>query len=1028
MRNNYFFISFFAILISSISFGQAEKFYLDFEGASPLTSLPAGVTNVNSSNTIRVKNTTDYTATPNLVQTDPDVTGENELFLDFQGYLKIDINSPSAGFSIAYDYRRTNDNDDWYLGFLSFIGNDGVSNRLEQLLIREWDGQLEFGGQNTGGVKPIGFNTNYHVVVTVSNLGDLIVYVNNTEVFNVPNSTSGHNIHTWTNASLLLSFKGSSFDGTNVTPEPDFASNARDTRAYVDNVALFERVLSSTEITTIYNNGNDAFSNPATEIAFLDFEGVSPLSNLPSAITNINGTNTVRVKNTTDYPATPNVVQTDPDSTGEKELFLDFQGYLKLDIADTSKGFSIAYDYRRNDDNDDWYLGFLTFIGNDGTSNRLEQLLIREWDGQFEFGGQNTGGIKPIGFFTNYHVVITVGSSGNLVAYVNGSEVFNVPNSTSGHHIHNWTNASLLLSFKGSSFDGTNVTPETDFASNARDARVYVDNVSLFSGALTATEVTTLNNNGNNSLSVNKFTATDSNWNDANNWTFSAIPLTTDNVEIPATKTVNVDVTSASTANLVVDGTLNVNTGQALDINGNLNINGTFLINSGGSLMVDGTSSGNIIYRRTLTANPDATKSWHLLSSPVSGETVVDFIANNTLASGTTNTNFRGIANYKIGGNPWNYYLVSYAGTDAFDEGKGYSVKNASAGDINFTGTYTTGNKEYAINQTTNNFNLVGNPFASYINLGTFFTDNSAVNRLSEQTIWLWNPDKFGAGLGGYEAKMSGTDSSFEIAPGQGFFVSSGTAASNKVIFNSANQSHKADTFLKKGRTEIHLNVEQNNLKHQTKIYYIDGASKDFDNGFDSSMFDGINYNLKVYSQLISNNQGRKLGIQSLPNSDFEKMIIPIGIKATADNEITFSVASLNLPTGIKVFLEDRVKKSFTRLDETDNKYKITLSDDVNGIGRFYLHTSQTSLSVNQNSDLEYINMYKIDSNTLRIFGLQEGKNNISIYNILGKQVFKTSFKSSQTYNISLPKLSTGIYMIKLQTEKGTLNKKIILE
>ena len=59
-----------------------------------------------------------------------------------------------------------------------------------------------------------------------------------------------------------------------------------------------------------------------------------------------------------------------------------------------------------------------------------------------------------------------------------------------------------MLSFKGSSFDGTNVTPEGDFASNARDARAFVDNVALYEGELSVADVAQLFNNGNNSLSV----------------------------------------------------------------------------------------------------------------------------------------------------------------------------------------------------------------------------------------------------------------------------------------------------------------------------------------------------------------------------------------------------------------------------------------------------------------------------------------------------------------------------------------------
>ena len=177
MNKNYFFTVIFIVFVSLFNYAQTEKFYLDFESENTLENLPTGVTNVNGVNTVRVKDKTDYTATPNVVQSDPDVSGENELFLDFQGYLKVDVSSPSEGFSLAYDYRRSDENDDWWLGFLTFIGNDGTDNRLEQLQIREWSGQLDFAGQNTSDVHPIGFNTNYRVVVTVNNSGDLKVFV-----------------------------------------------------------------------------------------------------------------------------------------------------------------------------------------------------------------------------------------------------------------------------------------------------------------------------------------------------------------------------------------------------------------------------------------------------------------------------------------------------------------------------------------------------------------------------------------------------------------------------------------------------------------------------------------------------------------------------------------------------------------------------------------------------------------------------------------------------------------------------------
>ena len=151
------------------------------------------------------------------------------------------------------------------------------------------------------------------------------------------------------------------------------------------------------------------------------------------------------------------------------------------------------------------------------------------------------------------------------------------------------------------------------------------------------------------------------------------------------------------------------------------------------------------------------------------------------------------------------------------------------------------------------------------------------------------------------------------------------------------------------------------------------------------------------------------------------------GVKAAANTEITFSAEALNLPSGIKVFLEDKIANTFTRLDEANNEYKVTLTDAVNGVGRFYLYTTQSALSI-KDVVLNGVNIFKSDASTIRISGLPLGKASVSLFNILGKQVLTTSFETNGVKDISLPKLATGVYFAKVQTETGKISKKIILE
>jgi len=192
-------------------------------------------------------------------------------------------------------------------------------------------------------------------------------------------------------------------------------------------------------------------------------------------------------------------------------------------------------------------------------------------------------------------------------------------------------------------------------------------------------------------------------------------------------------------------------------------------------------------------------------------------------------------------------------------------------------------------------------------------------------------------------------------------------------------------------------------------------------------MFDGVTSDIRIYTQLINNNEGISFRRQALPNSGYENMIIPVGVNAAAEKEITFTSVALNLPTDIKVFLEDRLTNTFTRLDETNSEYKVTLTETLNGVGRFYVHTARSVLSA-EDVILNSVRVFKTDASTLKITGLPQGKTSFYLYNILGEKMMTTLFKANGNKEIPLSKLVSGIYLAKMQTEKGVISTKIILE
>lgn len=520
---------------------------------------------------------------------------------------------------------------------------------------------------------------------------------------------------------------------------------------------------------------------------------------------------------------------------------------------------------------------------------------------------------------------------------------------------------------------------------------------------------------------------TDTNWDTTTNWSLGSVPTGTSKVAIS-------DVTNDPVASGAISvDEMTLNAGAKLTVNGAVTNNSTMVINSGASLIAQTSVSGNITYNRTL-----GTTNWYLTSSPVSGETIEDLISNHTFAAGSGGGRI-GIAPYLNDGTGWDYQTSGSTGS--LVAGKGYSVKLDATGDVSFTGTMPVSDVSIEITDgTTNEFNLIGNPYPSFLALndladgtnnllranGTNGGNNDGNVVLSEDTVWFWD-QSLNAGAGAYtQANLA---SSRFVAPAQGFFVKRTTDVGTlNFNFRENMQSHQTDNFQRNANTrpEIKLSLSNGSKLKETDIFYISGTTIGWDNGYDSTIFEGGDNSFKIYTQLVSNNEGEDLGIQSLPDSDYETTIVPIGINAQAGTEIKISATSLNLPAGIRVYLEDKSDHTFTLLDATSD-FTVTLSDNEAGIGRFYLHTSATALSEGD-FNLNHVSLFLSNRDNLRIVGVHSGDTKVTIHDILGKEVLRTSFEGTGVNDVRLPNLRSSVYIVQVETQKGRLNKKIIIE
>lgn len=495
---------------------------------------------------------------------------------------------------------------------------------------------------------------------------------------------------------------------------------------------------------------------------------------------------------------------------------------------------------------------------------------------------------------------------------------------------------------------------------------------------------------------------TDNDWATASNWDSGIVPTSQDNVIIPASSSPIIDSTTGAQAyNITVDASA------------------TLTISAGGSLLVVGNATGDITYNVNVTDT-----NWHLIAPPVTTESYNDtWVLDNAVESGSVSNNNRGIATYDntLNDATTGYWRYMQQGDNAtFNNGKGYSLLRKSAGNYSFVGNYNTDNNQQTITKSISDWNLVGNPYPSYINIEEFISENTLAIDDSFESIYVWDANALS-----YFAVTTGY-----IQPGQAFFVNS-ALSSTTLSFTETMQSHQTGiTFYKNvnSNPKIELFVANNQTKKSTIFNFYEDKTEGLDPGFDLGLFTGVTSTFSIYSHLLENNNNIAFKTQALPIDNVNDLIIPIGIKAQENTELTFSLSQFNLPHSLGIYLEDKTENRFVNLSDENSKYIIKLSESLQGTGRFYLHTNAKSLAT-ENENLNNLSLYLFNGNVLKIKGLENGRLTLKIFNVQGKRVVsKTIDTTAKVLEVNIPKLSTGVYIVVLNTEKGKLTKKIIVD
>ena len=511
------------------------------------------------------------------------------------------------------------------------------------------------------------------------------------------------------------------------------------------------------------------------------------------------------------------------------------------------------------------------------------------------------------------------------------------------------------------------------------------------------------------------------------------------------------DSTTGVTAGevLVTAGnTLTIGQSSSLTVSGDLTNNGTVTLNSTAndfsSLIVEGSATGDITYNRFVNSYNDGLGGgWDLVGSPTV-MTITDFTTANGANIQVLGDDYA-FSQYDNAIGDWVRYQTA-SQTGSFTTAQGYSMATvevsppppgAAGATVAFTGAMqTTDQSINIINNTGLNgvgrrWNLVSNPYPSYINGNTaagasnFIDTNLAVIDGNYGAVYGWNGSSYDI----YNL-LTGA---FSIAPGQGFWVAALNTTDTALSFTADMRTNSGSGDFITGPELLthHVAVKLFNGETEratTDFYFRDGLSLGLDPGYDAAAF---NQSTKLTTRLAMGSQETAFSINAMGMEAMQNTRVPLEIRQNAGQTFRVSMADMDLPEDIYVYLEDTLNGTLTSLKDQD--FELEAQSNLSGVDRFFIvFKSNSVLSSGDTLGLSALNVYKANNESfVTITGITPdlGQLDVTLYNIMGMVVSEKSFNpNTATQRVSTQGLASGLYMVQLKSGSQTTVRKVMVK
>ena len=501
--------------------------------------------------------------------------------------------------------------------------------------------------------------------------------------------------------------------------------------------------------------------------------------------------------------------------------------------------------------------------------------------------------------------------------------------------------------------------------------------------------------------------------------------------EFPATDIVN-SLTANNTAGIALASNYNIPTvsigsGSSISVAAGKQLTvGTSFTNAGTlNLASDDTGTATILTPSTITGSGTANvqqymttgRNWYV-SCPVTSS------ASSVLNLGTS------VVSY-------NEPNASWDTETALTPGKGYIsvATTGTAAPVTFSGTLNNGNIPVALTrtagQTKEGFNLVGNPYPSYL----IWNEATATAANTLTTIWYRTKDAGVYAFYTYNpvsdiAAPSTAGITAYIPPMQAFWVRVNSGGGT-LSFSNAMRAHadvstnmlKVKSSTQNTQQVLRLQVSNGTNSDETVVLFNPNASNLLDN-YDSPKMSNTN---KVIPELFTTIDNNELVINGL-NSTETVSELPLGFRTGETNNFTIKAIQVsNFAPDMHIILRDIDQK--TEQDITNGTAYSFSSSETSSAGRFaVIFKSNSTTTGLHNNALSNVAVYRNANNQILISCPEAliGNSSVTVFNAIGQTLLGSLVNSTKT--VVGNNLTPGVYVVVFKSEAETVSRKVVIE